>query len=368
MAEDDDNKTEQPTEKRRTEALERDGGPASREVGSAVVLLTVALFLATASPRLFMGLAQSLAVFLDDPGNWRLDSGEDAVRLLQITATIISSFLAVFVAVILVGALAVSFLQNAPKLNVSRIMPDFSRLSPSAGLGRLLSSQSVIELVKSLVKTGVVAYAGYTAIGAISSGMLAIHSPPDAIPEVIRYLCLRVTFYCALMACVIAAVDIYMTHRAWRQKLMMTKHEIKEEMKQSEGDVAFKQRLRAIARARIRRRMMANIPKATLVVTNPTHYAVALRYVRNEDSAPKLLAKGQDKLALKIREIAQKHNIPIVENKSLARSLFEVTEVDQLIPQEFYKAVAEIIIYLDSKTRQPRRKPGESRPARLPPN
>ncbi len=368
MADDDDNKTEEPTEKRRLDALERDGGPASREVGSAIVLLITALFLATASPRLFMGLAQSLAVFIEDPGNWRLDRGEDAVRLLQITATIISSFLAVFVVTILIGSLAVSFLQNAPKLNVSRIMPDISKLSPAAGLGRLFSSQGVLELVKSLVKTGVVAYAAYTAIGAISSGMLAINTPPDAIPELIRRLCLRVTFFCALMACVIAAADVYMTNRTWRRNLMMTKHEIKEEMKQTEGDVAFKHRLRAVARARIRRRMMANVPKATLVVTNPTHYAVALRYVRNEDSAPKLLAKGQDKLALKIREIAQRHNIPIVENKSLARSLFEVTEVDQLIPQEFYKAVAEIIIYLDSKTRQPRRKPGDGRPLRLPPN
>ncbi len=240
-------------------------------------------------------------------------------------------------------------------------MPDFSRVSPSAGLGRLLSSQTLLEFFKGLVKVGVAAFAAYTAIGGISFGLSAIHSPPDAIPEVIRHVCLRVTFFCALMACLIAAVDVFMSRRAWRRNLMMTKQEIKDELKQAEGDLAFKQRLRAIARSRIRRRMMANVPKATLVVTNPTHYAVALRYVRNENSAPKLLAKGQDKLALKIREIAQQHNIPIIENKSLARSLFEATEVDQLIPQEFYKAVAEIIIYLDSKTRQPKRKPGDSR-------
>ena len=344
-----DSKTEEPTEKRRLDALEREGGPTSREVGSATVLLITAVFLATASPRLFMDLARSLAVYIEDPGNWRLDNGEDAVRLLQITATIVLNFLAVFVAAILIAALAAAFLQNAPRLLVSRIIPDFSRVSPSAGLGRLLSSQAVLEFLKGLVKVGVAAFAAYTAIGGISTGLFAIHSPPDAIPEVIRRLCLRVTFFCALMSCVIAAVDVFMSRRAWRRNLMMTKQEIKDELKQTEGDLAFKQRLRAIARSRIRRRMMANVPKATLVVTNPTHYAVALRYVRNEDSAPKLLAKGQDKLALKIREIAQKHNIPIIENKSLARALFEATEVDQLIPQEFYKAVAEIIIYLDSK-------------------
>ncbi len=359
-----DSKTEEPTEKRRSDALEGQGGPASREVGSAIVLIVTAVFLATASPRLSMDLARSLAVYLEDPGNWRLDNGEDAVRLLQITATIVLNFLAVFVAAILIAGLAAAVLQNAPRLIVSRIMPDFSRVSPSAGLGRLFSSQGVLEFLKGFLKIGVAAFAAYAAIGGISNGFFAIHSPPDAIPGVIRHLCLRVTFFSALMACVIAAIDIFMTRRTWHRNLMMTKQEIKDEMKQTEGDVAFKQRLRAIARSRIRRRMMANVPKATLVVTNPTHYAVALRYVRNQDSAPKLLAKGQDKLALKIKEIAQRHNIPIVENKSLARSLFEATEVDQLIPQEFYKAVAEIIIYLNSKNRQPKRKPGDGRPPR----
>ena len=111
--------------------------------------------------------------------------------------------------------------------------------------------------------------------------------------------------------------------------------------------------------------MMANVPKATLVVTNPTHYAVALRYVRNEESAPKVLAKGQDQLALTIREIAERHNIPIIENKLLARSLFEATEIDQLIPPEFYKAVAELIIYLDSKSRAAGAKTGLGPPEKL---
>ena len=159
---------------------------------------------------------------------------------------------------------------------------------------------------------------------------------------------------------------MFQTRRAWRRNLMMTKQEIKEEMKQTEGDQVLKARLRSIARSRIRRRMMANVPKATLVVTNPTHYAVALRYVRNEDTAPKVLAKGQDKIAIAIREIAEKHNIPIIENKLLARSLYEVTEIDQLIPSEFYKAVAELIIYLDLKSRKPARKTSEGRQRILP--
>ncbi len=364
--EDRDNKTEEPTEKRRSDTLERDGGPSSKEVGTAAVLLIASAFLATGTSGLFTSLTQSLSVYIENPGAWRLENGEDAVRLLQITALIILNFIGIFVAAIVVAGIVASFLQNTPRLLISRIAPDFSRVSPSAGLGRLLSTQALIEFLKGIVKLAVTGFAAYTAIGGVSTGLLAIQSPPDAVPELIQHLCLRALFVCALLSCAIAAVDVFLSRRSWSRNLMMTKQEIKEEMKQSEGDQALKARVRSIARSRIRRRMMANVPRATLVVTNPTHYAVALRYVRNEDSAPKVLAKGQDKLALAIREIAEEHNIPIVENKLLARSLFEATKVDELIPTEFYKAVAELIIYLDSKSRQPRRKTKEGRPKNLP--
>ncbi len=337
-------------------------------MGSAVVLLVTAAFLATGTPGLFVSLAQSLAVYIEGPGNWRLDNAEDAVRLFQITAVIIWNFLGVFVGAILAAGIAAAFLQNAPRLLMSRIMPDFTRVSPSAGLGRLLSSQALIEFVKGIVKIGVAGFAAYIAVGGISTGLLAVQSPPDAVPELIRHLCLRAAFVCALLTSVLAAVDVFLTRRAWQRNLMMTKQEIKDEMKQTEGDQVLKARLRMIARSRIRRRMMANVPKATLVVTNPTHYAVALRYVRNEDTAPKVLAKGQDAIAITIREIAEKNNIPIIENKLLARSLFKATEVDELIPPEFYKAVAELIIYLDSKSRKTVRKPKDSGQKNMPSN
>ncbi len=349
-----DSKTEEPTEKRRLDALEREGGPSSREAGSAVALLVISAFLGSAAPALFTGLAHSLAIFIEDPGNWRLDNGEDAIRLLFIVCGPASRFVGVFIAAICVAAIAAAVLQNTPRLLLNRIAPDFSRISPSAGLGRLFGSQSVIELVKGFVKIAVAAFAAYVAIGGVGTAFIAIHSPPDAIPELVRQLCLRAVFFCALMACLVAAADVFLTRREWRRNLMMTKQEVKDELKQAEGDATLKSRLRAIARSRIRRRMMANVPKATVVVTNPTHYAVALRYVRQENSAPKVLAKGQDNIALKIREIAERHNIPVIENKSLARSLFDYTKIDQLIPPEFYKAVAEIIIYIESKKRQAR--------------
>jgi flagellar biosynthetic protein FlhB len=126
----------------------------------------------------------------------------------------------------------------------------------------------------------------------------------------------------------------------------MTKQEVKEEHKQMEGDPKIKARIRTLGRERARKRMMAAVPRATVIITNPTHYAVALRYIRSEGGAPLVLAKGLDLVALKIREIGEEHNIPIVEDKPLARSLYDSVEVDQLIPPQFYKVVAEIIYYL----------------------
>jgi flagellar biosynthetic protein FlhB len=175
-----------------------------------------------------------------------------------------------------------------------------------------------------------------------------------------------VVFISALLSSIIAVVDIFITRRNWLEQIRMTKQEMKEEIKQNEGDLQFKARLRALARARIKRRMLQNVQKATLVVANPTHYSVAMRYVRGEDSAPRVVAKGTDALALKIREIAERHNIPVVEDRLLARTLYDATEVDQLIPPDFYKAVAEIIIFLNRKQQPGQRKPGGKGPGSAP--
>jgi flagellar biosynthesis protein FlhB len=362
----DDNKTEEPTEKRRSETLERDGGPVSREVGAAGALIAIAVFLTASAAKPVSELAHFLAVFIENPGGWRIRNGEDATALLQFTLTTAFRNFGLFALALCAIGVAASVLQNTPRIVTSRLEPDFSRVSPLAGFRRLFTMQTLMELVKGALKIALAGFALYAAVGGVSTAFLAIHSEPDAIPELLRRLCFKAALYCALMACIIAVADIFLTRRNWQQNLRMSKQEVKEEMKEAEGDLAFKARMRNIARARIRRRMMANVPKATVVVTNPTHYAIALRYVREIDSAPKVLAKGQDQLALKIREIAELNNIPIVENKTLARSLYDTTEIDQLIPKEFYKAVAEIIIYLDSKARGPRGNKKSSSPLKPP--
>jgi flagellar biosynthesis protein FlhB len=362
----DDNKTEEPTEKRRSETLEREGGPVSREVGAAAALIAIAIFLTASAAKPVGELARFLAVFIENPGGWRIRDGEDATALLYFTITTAFRNFGLFALALCAVGIAASVLQNTPRIVTSRLEPDFSRVSPIAGFGRLLTTQSLVELIKGALKIALAGIALYAAVGGVGTALIAIHSEPDAIPELLRRLCFKAALYCALMTCVIAVADIFLTRRNWQQNLRMSKQEVKEEMKEAEGDLAFKARMRNIARARIRRRMMANVPKATVVVTNPTHYAIALRYVRDMDSAPKVLAKGQGQLALKIREIAELNNIPIVENKTLARSLYNATEIDQVIPKEFYRAVAEIILYLDSKTRKSRSNKKADGPLRPP--
>ena len=341
-----DSKTEEPTERRRTQAIEHQGGPFSREAGSAAVLLAVSLLLVTAIPNLVGQTAQQLALFIEDPGGWRLENGADVVLLFRTVLSTVSSLLITFAGVVSAAAIAASVLQNTPQFKFDRIAPDPSRISIGAGIDRLFNIQGLVELLKGLAKVALVGLAAFWGLGGISTGFYALHATPDAIPGLIGHLILRVVFISALFSTVIAAADIFMTRRTWLENLKMTKQELKEEIRQSEGDAFMKARYRAIARARIKRRMMLNVPKATLVIANPTHYAVALRYVRGEDSAPKVVAKGQSALALKIREIAERNNIPVVEDKLLARTLYDATELDQLIPPEFYKAVAEIIIFL----------------------
>ena len=359
---DKESKTEEPTERRRAQALEKQGGPFSREAGSAAILLALYFLLANGAPALMGNTARQLAIFLEDPGGWRIENGADALLLLQTAFLAVSGLLVTFGGVIVAAGFAASVLQNTPRLMFDRLMPDPSRISIGAGIGRLFNVQGIVELFKGVAKVTVVGLAALWGLGGVATGFYALHSPPEAIPQLIARLIQHVVFICALLASVIAAVDIFIARRNWVQQIRMTKQEMRDEIKQMEGDLQFKARLRALARARIRRRMMQNVPKATLVVANPTHYSVAMRYVRGEDAAPKVVAKGTDALALKIREIAERHNIPIVEDRLLARTLYDATEVDQLIPQEFYKAVAEIIIYLNNKSRPGQHKPLKNGP------
>jgi flagellar biosynthetic protein FlhB len=348
MAEDDkESKTEEPTEKRIRDAIEEGNVPFSRELPSLISLIAFAI----AGKFLFDGgvveLRNALGQLVDNPADWPLENAADALALLRAVGFEAGKLLVPVVLLIMLAGFAGSFLQNPPQLVGKRIMPQLSRISPMAGFTRVFGVTGLVEFGKSLFKLIAVSIIGYMALKAAQSEILSsMFMDPVTMPEVTRTILVRIISWIAVIILVLVVVDIIWSRRHWRKELRMSREELKEEMKHSEGNPEVKARMRAIGRARSRKRMLAAVPQATLVITNPTHYAIALRYVREEGGAPRVLAKGVDVLALRIREIAEKHDIPLVEDKPLARSLYEDVDVDQLIPPQFYKAVAEIIYYL----------------------
>jgi flagellar biosynthesis protein FlhB len=177
----------------------------------------------------------------------------------------------------------------------------------------------------------------------------SLFSDPTGVPELILTTAMRLVATISIATIVLVALDLVWARFYWRRDLRMTRQELKDEFKQAEGDPLVKSRLRSLARDRARKTMLAAVPRATLVVANPTHYAIALKYRHGEDAAPTVLAKGLDLIALKIREIAEQNNVPVVEDRMLAKSMYDAAQVDRVIPQEFFRPVAEIIYFLHSR-------------------
>jgi flagellar biosynthetic protein FlhB len=349
---DKESKTEEPTERRIQDSVEKGNVPVSREASTFAsmvgILVIAAFFLPERSARLALALRQ----LLDDPGGWSLANGSDARHLVSAVGSEAAWFLLPVIATLTVAGLVASFLQNAPKLVPNRIKPQLSRISVREGTKRVFGVRGQTEFLKATSKFVAVALVVLVILRSDQLRVMsAIYTDPAALPSLILGLAMKVLAAVSVATIVIVAVDLVWSRLHWRRDLRMTKQELKDEIKQSEGDPLVKSRLRSLARDRARRRMIAAVPHATLVVVNPTHFAVALRYVRAQGGAPLVVAKGQDLVALKLREVAEDHDVPVVEDKPLARSLYDAVEVDQMIPPEFYKAVAEIIYFLQSEGR-----------------
>ena len=214
----------------------------------------------------------------------------------------------------------------------------------------MFSIKGVVQFGKQALQLSIVGFALTLVLQSEQGRILnLVFSRAVAIPSELLSLMFRLTATVAAASALVVVGDIVWTRMQWLRDLRMTKQEIKDEAKQSEGDPMVKARLRSIALDRARKRMMAQVPRATMVIANPTHYAIAIRYVREEGGAPIVVAKGQDLIALKIREIAEKAGVPVLEQKLLARSMYDLVEVDQAIPPEFYRAVAELIHFLSRK-------------------
>jgi flagellar biosynthetic protein FlhB len=348
-----DSKTEEPTEKKVRDSVEKGKIPVSREASifaSMIALLIILSFLTVDSART---LTSTLSRLIDDPSGFRIRNSADAVGVLMSFGVSAAAFVLPMVVVLACAGLASSFLQNAPRIVLDRIMPEYSRISVAAGWGRIFGGQGRVEFAKSVFK--------FLAIGLVVMIILraeeavavnALFGDPTAVPELILTTAMRLVSTISIATIVLVALDLLWARFHWRSELRMTKQELKDEFKQSEGDPLVKARLRSISRDRARNAMLAAVPRATLVIANPTHYAIALKYQHGEDVAPTVLAKGQDLVALKIREIAEKNNVPVVEDRMLARSMYDAAQIDRVIPAEFFRPVAEIIYFLHSRKKK----------------
>lgn len=353
---DKDSKTEDPTEKKIRDAAEKGNVPFSREVTVFASALAVYVYLVFFLPTRLAQMSESLRDMFEQMDQWRLENAPDVVSMFTHVAWAASAVLAPIFILLLTFGIGSSVLQNMPAPVLERIRPQFSRISLTKGLGRMFGVTGLVEFLKALFKIVIVSIIMFMTLkGEFYASIDAMFSDPQVIFVKLAIIMKHIMIVILLSTVVVAAIDFFWTRHYWFTQLKMTKQEVKEEFKQSQGDPIVKSRQRSIARDRARRRMIANVPRATLVIANPTHYAVALRYVREENDAPVVVAKGQDLIALKIREIAEEAGIPVFEDPPLARSMFAQVSVDTVIPSVFYKAVAELIHRVYAASPQMRR-------------
>lgn len=349
---DHESKTEEPTEKRVADAVEKGNVPLAREAtlfGSITALLAVLALLGSWAS---IQLTEVLKSALGGAGHVRIDDREGAAVHLVALLRDIGTPLVPVLAMIAAGSVLASLLQNVPSMAEDRITPKAARISPLAGWTRLFGRAGLVEFGKSVIKIAAVSAILWILFKRdLARFASSLSIDPSLLPAVMRDLATGVLMPMMALALLLAVADLAWSRFRWRRDLRMTRQEVKDEMKEAEGDPFLKARIRGLARQRSSHRMLETLPQASMVITNPTHYAVALRYDRTQGGAPVVVAKGVDHLAQKIREIAAKHDVPMVENRPLARSLYDQVGIDVEIPPEFYRAVAEIIHYLNNTGR-----------------
>lgn len=348
MADDTDKsqKTEEPTQKKLDDSRDKGQIPSSKEVNNWFMILAGTLIIAMIAPSLGTDLTSVLRKYLQSPHEIPVNSGNFGALMMNL-AVDVSYLLILPVILLVVAALATGIVQNGIVVAIDRIQPKLERISLLQGIKRLFSFKSLAEFLKGIFKI--------TIVGAVATMLMMpsfngleqlVRMEIVAMPAILYTLTVKLLVGVLAIVTVIAVVDFLYQKFEFMKQMRMSRQEIKDEMKQSDGDPMVKQRLRQIRQERARQRMSAAVPGSSVVITNPTHYAVALKYELGEMDAPVLVAKGQDFIAAKIREIAQENDIPIVENPPLARALYAGVEIDEEIPGEHFKAVAEIIGYV----------------------
>ena len=343
---DDSQKTELPTQKRLQEAEEKGDVTQSPDIAAWMVLAAATGFIAIWGGQVATGMRQTMIGFLAQPHTLTLNS-TTAGGLIEALGFKLLLVLAAPFALLMAVGVGSHWLQHPPVFSLEKLKPDLSRLSPIKGFEKLFGRAALVSFVKGVIKTGLAGFAIWMVLWPARDQILAVVTlPVGQLLPLVQSITIRILMATLAMLAVIALADYGWQYFDRMRRLKMTRQEVREEFKQSEGDPAVKGRLRQIRSERARKRMMAAVPKASVIITNPTHYAVALAYESGKMGAPLCVAKGVDSLALKIREIGQEHNVPIVENPPLARTLYASVDVDESIKPEHYKAVAQVIGYV----------------------
>lgn len=345
-SQDQESKTEEPTSKRLQEAREKGQVANSREVGNAMVILTGTVAVLTMGADCARRLMISLKTFVEQPHAFPLDE-ENAASLLWDTSADVAVAVVPILGLMLLVGVATSLVQHGWNVSLEGLKPKWAKLSPVAGFKRIASMKGALEFLKGLFKIGVVGTAAVIAVWPMLGGLEQwVGEGADEMLATTMSLTTRLLVGVVAAMLLIAVLDYGYQWWDHHKQLRMTKQEVRDEGKQQEGDPHVKSKIRALRVQRARRRMMAAVPEADVVVTNPTHYAIALKYDQERMSAPRLVAKGVDQVALRIREVARENNVPLVENPPLARALYAGVELDHEIPEEHYRAVAQIISYV----------------------
>ncbi|MDP6887555.1 MAG: flagellar biosynthesis protein FlhB [SAR324 cluster bacterium] len=340
-------KTEAPTEKKRRESREEGQVAFSKELSSAALLAGIVLTLVATSPFILDSFRELMTnIFRQMASADELSVNSIYTLSGEIITTMLPAFTP-FLTVIVLVAIFAAVVQVGIQITFKSIVPKFSKLSPLTGIKRLFSSQSLADFLKSMAKLIIVGFVGYlTYMDKISELNGLSVSTPEAILKYNFTVVAEVAGKIVLALVAIAIFDYFYQRWHHEQQMMMTKQEVKEETKQTEGDPQLKARIRQIQREMSNARMMQEVPKADALIVNPTHFSVAVLYDRDIMAAPEVTAKGVDHMALRMRTIARENNVPILERPELARDLYANVEIGEDIPERFYKAIAEILAFV----------------------
>jgi flagellar biosynthetic protein FlhB len=344
--EDKESKTEEPSSKRLEEAAQKGDLPFSREVGHFLVLIILAFTVGAWAPSILRNTKALLTPFITDFDAMPTDP-YPLGHLFMSTVYSGLGIIAIPVGCVMLSAFIAKYMQSGFGIYWQSLSIKWSKLSPMKGLKKLFSTRTIVEFIKNLIKVTIVGIIAYISVEPL---LKLIRQLPDSslliILSLLSKMAVNMCIGVAIALSFIALFDFLYQKYEFNKSLRMTKQEVKDEYKQQEGDPKVKGQIKRLRIERAMKRMMADVPKSDVVITNPTHFAVALKYDPKAMKAPTITAKGQDLIALRIRQVAEENNVPVIENPPLARALFSSAEIGEEIPTAHYEAVAKIISYV----------------------